>query len=255
MGFTLIELLVVIAIIAILAALLLPGLATAKQASQDSYCKNSMKQIAVAVACYGNDNQDRLPLITSWGKEWGILYGPVIANPPESWPENLLPLVYMPTLLAPYLGANQNATDRFTAAQLRAYRPQPGVYTCPSAINIQAPPTSEDAPFDAQFYADNDGVSYVWMALFYNPSTGTANDYWHPVSGRKFTKIASPHTAVYLFEIPYHTMDYMPHFKGMNVCHPDGSVTRFPGYPDMDQWYGENSWYGWDIPDASPYLH
>jgi len=54
-GFTLIELLVVIAIIAILAALLLPVLASAKRKTQELTCKNNLKQMAAAGFMYAGD--------------------------------------------------------------------------------------------------------------------------------------------------------------------------------------------------------
>jgi prepilin-type N-terminal cleavage/methylation domain-containing protein len=60
-GFTLVELLVVIAIIAVLASLLLPALARAKQRSQRTACASNLKQIGVAFLLYLNDNGDRFP--------------------------------------------------------------------------------------------------------------------------------------------------------------------------------------------------
>src|SRR5208282_4997945 len=60
-GFTLIELLVVIAIIAILAALLLPALSSAKKRAQGIVCLQNMKQLQLAAILYGNNNNDFMP--------------------------------------------------------------------------------------------------------------------------------------------------------------------------------------------------
>jgi prepilin-type N-terminal cleavage/methylation domain-containing protein len=60
-GFTLIELLVVIAIIAILAALLLPVLASAKEKGKRVACKSNLRQAIITVHMYANDSQDKVP--------------------------------------------------------------------------------------------------------------------------------------------------------------------------------------------------
>ena len=64
-GFTLIELLVVIAIIAILAAILFPVFARAREKARQASCQSNYKQIGIALAMYYSDYDGRTP--ATWG--------------------------------------------------------------------------------------------------------------------------------------------------------------------------------------------
>ncbi len=80
-GFTLIELLVVIAIIAILAAILFPVFAQAREKARQSACLSNLKQIGTAIMLYVDDNHETYPL-TYTGNPWVTTsHFPCLLNP------------------------------------------------------------------------------------------------------------------------------------------------------------------------------
>jgi prepilin-type N-terminal cleavage/methylation domain-containing protein len=90
-AFTLIELLVVIAIIAILAALLLPALAKAKDQAKKAWCVSNTKQWSYAVVMYEGDNNDS---ICYFGQSGADMYD----------------TPYWPTYLSPYIHRSESYT-------------------------------------------------------------------------------------------------------------------------------------------------
>jgi len=76
-GFTLIELLVVIAIIAILAAILFPVFAQAREKARSTSCLSNQKQIALAISMYAQDYDETFPY-------------PYFQGPPELWWEDMV---------------------------------------------------------------------------------------------------------------------------------------------------------------------
>jgi prepilin-type N-terminal cleavage/methylation domain-containing protein/prepilin-type processing-associated H-X9-DG protein len=101
-GFTLIELLVVIAIIAILAAILFPVFAKAREKARQTSCLSNLKQLGLGMMMYAQDYDEMTPAISMGSPT----YFPTLTNPPpdglaytagygwwNSWPLAIYPYV------------------------------------------------------------------------------------------------------------------------------------------------------------------
>ncbi len=128
-GFTLIELLVVIAIIGLLAAMLLPALARAKEKGRSMACLNNVKQLALATMMYADDAEDRLP--------YNLGSGEIIASAATN---------NFPNWTSPVLDWEQDPDNTNTVLLTRGGIGQyvsrnPQVYRCPTdwlVSNLQA---------------------------------------------------------------------------------------------------------------------
>jgi prepilin-type N-terminal cleavage/methylation domain-containing protein len=88
-GFTLIELLVVIAIIAILAAILFPVFAQAREKARQTSCLSNLKQIGLGAIMYTQDYDETFPRL-----QWDIASTPDRASwNPWTWKESIAPYV------------------------------------------------------------------------------------------------------------------------------------------------------------------
>lgn len=156
-AFTLIELLVVIAIIAILASLLLPALAAAKEKARTVSCLSNLRQIGVAIQMYANDNEDQL-VAAEFSKRNGAPYE-------QGWP----------TLLV--LGG---FADSVRAPTFYDMSSRPSIFRCPSGLPevYTTGPTSRDDPEGAKawpFASESaKGTWYIHSWYGINGSTGRA---------------------------------------------------------------------------------
>ena len=145
-GFTLIELLVVIAIIVILAAILFPVFARAKESANKTQCINNLKQIGTAVSMYIQDNDETYPdaRLASTATEGTSGYNSTPCS--NIWsqqgtivPPDLTISCWGGRLYAPGYGANQPPGVQTLAGyplRLQPYAKNKNIFRCPSDSNV-----------------------------------------------------------------------------------------------------------------------
>jgi prepilin-type N-terminal cleavage/methylation domain-containing protein/prepilin-type processing-associated H-X9-DG protein len=233
-GFTLIELLVVIAIIAILAALLLPVLAKAKDRAKATQCMNNMRQIDLGIKLYVDDFNGTMPPLwvesgANNAEPWN--YDPtsfVIQNPTFLWwPDKLRLDKYAPSqslFNCPVLTLAATATGGGSASTLNSLGigmnyPEYGcIVPKSSGAYVQYPTAREN-----QVTIPSQSIVLADAGAVFNPTEVNA-DNWRE----------KPATGCTYFRVPSDTADYavgdsrsVPrHNNRVNVAYFDGHVDR-----------------------------
>jgi prepilin-type N-terminal cleavage/methylation domain-containing protein/prepilin-type processing-associated H-X9-DG protein len=220
-GFTLIELLVVIAIIAILAAILFPVFARARENARRTSCLSNLKQMGLALMQYTQDYDESYPYASSGGMG---------ANPPGgSWSlgtdSDGFYVWGWPQILYPYHRSLQVMSCPSGVGGSYATRPIRGNYGANRLLIVLSGSTSvklAEVQAPAVAYAFMDGGQYTMGTSYAIPSSSTAQ-YGNYLPGiGALGSSCAPGTSSYNDLVA--DCQSGRHFDGVNVAFADGHV-------------------------------
>jgi len=214
-GFTLIELLVVIAIIAILASMLLPALATAKQRAWTIQCNSNLHQIGLGLIMYGDDAGGLYP--ESGGHiPWNVI-SPQTKN--YSWMQQIFSYVQNTNVY--HCPAN-----KLVPADLQSqFNYFNGVRAAYVAVGDLASVNSRLIRFPVAFVLSGD-------TLEFDPRDADKDDYSQNCVGG--------------LENGWPWIDWQAHSKGQNLLFADGHSKWYKGYNTNEMTFRYDSIHGWE---------
>jgi len=220
-AFTLIELLVVIAIIAILASMLLPALAKAKQKGQSTVCLNDLKQVGLAMLMFADEHDDMIPRGTAGNSpRWWLEFMPYVPEGGTEKDYRNIKIFMCPSYPIPKNSPNKRQVVTFVvnAWDFRSAKDNTG-YEQLGMSKV----TSFQQPSDSAYLLDNESDTWRPIVTGFHDSQTALNDVWrsshlpYDLSGRRLSndrRIAAER-----------------HSSGSNILYLDGHA----GYRDARQ--------------------